>query len=191
MLEASAKTVAPPALFRLSFATTWIPGENSATVPTRVELARQFGDDCSKWLPTPCCITGEPKPSKSRVRGQTREVVPRVEFALESRSHASRTLGRGWDRGTWASALRCGGQAVARAEIVSELCALSLPQSRRARQVRPHRGHHAKPERSQAHAHYAGSRWHSCQKNQRAARARSFLAPGLQVESEAAGRNPA
>jgi hypothetical protein len=38
MLEASAKMVAPPALFRLSFATTWIPGENSATAPTRIEL---------------------------------------------------------------------------------------------------------------------------------------------------------
>ncbi len=38
MIEASAKMEAPPALFRLSFATTWIPGENSATAPTRIEL---------------------------------------------------------------------------------------------------------------------------------------------------------
>jgi hypothetical protein len=30
--------VAPPPLFRLSFATTWIPGENSATAPIRIEL---------------------------------------------------------------------------------------------------------------------------------------------------------
>ena len=38
MIEASAKLVAPPALFRPSFATTRSPGENSATAPTRIEL---------------------------------------------------------------------------------------------------------------------------------------------------------
>ena len=30
--------VVPPALFRRSFANTWIPRENSATAPTRIEL---------------------------------------------------------------------------------------------------------------------------------------------------------
>jgi hypothetical protein len=67
----------------------------------------------------PAALRGEPKPSESRVYGQTREAVSRVEFALESRSHASRTLGRVGDRGTWASALRCGGQAMARAGVVT------------------------------------------------------------------------
>ncbi len=38
MIEASAKKVAPPALFRPKFATTWIPGENSATAPTWIKL---------------------------------------------------------------------------------------------------------------------------------------------------------
>ena len=38
MHEASAKMVAPPPLFRLSFATTRIPGENSATAQIRIEL---------------------------------------------------------------------------------------------------------------------------------------------------------
>ena len=36
MIEASAIMVAPPALFRLNFANPWIPGENSATAPTRI-----------------------------------------------------------------------------------------------------------------------------------------------------------
>ena len=38
MIEASAIMVEPPALFRRSFANTWIPRENSATAPTRIEL---------------------------------------------------------------------------------------------------------------------------------------------------------
>ncbi len=38
MIEASAKLGSAPALFRPSFATTWILGENSATAPTRIEL---------------------------------------------------------------------------------------------------------------------------------------------------------
>ncbi len=48
--------VAPPALFRPSFATTWIPGENSATAPTRIEL----GADSSVTMAafhTPNCDT--------------------------------------------------------------------------------------------------------------------------------------